>query len=221
MSFLNRLFGRRSEPRNDSQQRATLRRPSGFAKGAPSSGQLTDERAVERYRYLLRTAPPEAIEQAHAEAFAQLTPEQRRLVLADLSKDLPPAERTDRDDPQSLARVATRAEMRRPGTLERSFGGMTPGGMGIGLGGLMTGSFLSSIAGVVVGTAIADAIFNDGDEAAQGDQGTDAADAGETADGGQGTDAADASYDSGDAGYDIAGDDSGGDFGGDFGGGEF
>ena len=34
----------------------------------------TDEQAIARYRYLLRTAPPEAIEQAHAEAFAQLTP---------------------------------------------------------------------------------------------------------------------------------------------------
>src|SRR3712207_7066023 len=45
----------------------------------------TDEQAVERYRYLLRTAPPGAIEQAHAEAFAQLTPAQRRLVLEGLN----------------------------------------------------------------------------------------------------------------------------------------
>jgi hypothetical protein len=28
------------------------------------------------------------------------------------------------DDPQSLARLATRAEVRRPGTMERTFGGM-------------------------------------------------------------------------------------------------
>jgi len=40
---------------------------------------------------------------------------------------------------------------------------MNPGGMGMGLGGLMAGSFLSSIAGVVIGTAVADAILNDGD----------------------------------------------------------
>ncbi|MEA2524970.1 MAG: hypothetical protein QOF73_2197 [Thermomicrobiales bacterium] len=216
MSFLDRLLGRRPEPRNDWQRRATPRRPTGFAGGTPSSGQLTDEQAVERYRYLLSTAPPEAIEQAHAEAFAQLTPEQRRLVLEGLSRELPPQERAGSDDPRSLARMATRAEMRRPGTLERTFGGMNPGGMGIGLGGLMAGSFLSSIAGVVIGTAIADAMFNDGGD----DQGN--ADGSEATDGDQGADTADAGYDSGDGGYDTGGDFGGGDFGGgDFGGGEF
>jgi hypothetical protein len=219
MSFLDRLLGRRPERRDDSQRRASPRLPSGFADGTQLSGQLTDEQAVERYRYLLRTAPPEAIEQAHAEGFAQLTPEQRRLVLDGLSRELPSQERTDRDDPQSLARMATRAELRRPGTLERTFGGMNAGGMGIGLGGLVAGSFLSCIAGVVIGTAIADAIFDDGGS----DQGNDQDNAGgsEAAEGDQGTDAADAGYDSGDTGFDAAGDVGGGDFGGDFGGGDF
>ena len=41
----------------------------------------TDEQAIARYRYRLKTAPPETIEQAHAEAFAQLTPEQRQQLL--------------------------------------------------------------------------------------------------------------------------------------------
>src|SRR5215217_5242918 len=150
MSILDRLFARLSGRPNYPQQQITLRPPSTLTAGTSSSGQLTDEQAVERYRYLLRTAPTEAIEQAHAEAFAQLTSEQRRLVLEGLSTDLPPQERADRDDPQSLARMATRAELRRPGTLERTFGGM-----GIGLGGLVAGSFLSSIAGVVIGTAVA------------------------------------------------------------------
>ena len=36
------------------------------------AGSTADEQAIARYRYLLRTAPPEAIEQAHAEAFARL-----------------------------------------------------------------------------------------------------------------------------------------------------
>ena len=40
------------------------------ARSRPRSRDLTpDEQAVERYRYLLRTAPPETIEEAHAEAF--------------------------------------------------------------------------------------------------------------------------------------------------------
>jgi hypothetical protein len=213
MSFLDRLLGRRPEPHNDSRQ-SPARRPSDFAGATPPSGQLSDEQALERYRYLLRTAPPEAIEQAHAEAFTQLTPEQRQMVLQGLSRELPPEERMDRDDPQSLARAATRAELRRPGTLERTFGGMSPGG--IGLGGFMAGNFLSTIAGFVIGSAIADAIFNDS-ENGQGDQ--DSADA---SDSGQDADAGASDFDSGDGGYDSGGDFGGGGFGGgDFGGGDF
>ena len=118
-----------------------------------------DEAAVERYRYMLRTAPPETIEQAHAEAFAKLTPEQRRKVLADVSAELPPAERATSDDPRSLARMATRAEMRSPGTMERALGGGRGGGMG--MGGMLAGSLLAGVAGAFIGTAIADAFFDD------------------------------------------------------------
>jgi hypothetical protein len=210
MSIFDQLFGRQPEPRNDSTLRVAPHQ-SGVAEASP------DKQAIERYRYLLRTASPEAIEQAHAEAFAQLTTEQRRLVLEGLSSDQPPQERTDRDDPQSLARLATRAELRRPGTLERTFGGMNAGGTGIGLGGFLAFDFLSTIAGVVIGSAIADSIFNDGGY----DQGsTEDSSAGTD---GQSADAADTGSDSGDAGYDSGdvGLDAGGDFGGDFGGGEF
>ena len=103
---------------------ATQGHTPGYAapRGAGAPGRQSkdpDEAAVERYRYMLRTAPPETIEQAHAEAFAKLTPEQRRKVLADVSAELPPGERATSDDPRSLARMATRAEMRNPGTLER------------------------------------------------------------------------------------------------------
>lgn len=211
MSFLDRLLGRTP---NEPQPRGP--RPGMSAR----SGMSDDEQAVERYRYLLRTAPPDTIEQAHAEAFAQLTPEQRRLVLEGLTAELPVNERTDRDDPQSLARMATRAEMRRPGTLERNFGGMNQGG-GIGMGGLMAGSFLSTIAGVVIGTAVADAIFNDGSD----DQGNSDGSEGDSAQGDQGTDSGDSgdTGNTGDAGgVGDSGDFGGGDFGGgDFGGGEF
>ena len=98
-----------------------------------SGQQLPDEQAVARYRYLLRTAPPEQIEQAHAEAFAQLTTDQRQQVLAQLAAAVPAGERPRTDDPETLARVATRAEMRQPGTLERALGGYGPGyGAGTG-----------------------------------------------------------------------------------------
>src|SRR5690349_9832045 len=50
--------------------------------GAPPAPRtLTDEQAIARYRYMLRTAPPEVMEQAHEEAFARLTPQQRAMVL--------------------------------------------------------------------------------------------------------------------------------------------
>jgi hypothetical protein len=152
--------------------------------------QLTDEQAIERYRYLLATAPPEDVERAHEEAFARLTPEQRRTVLNRLSEFVPPTE-VSGDDPASLARTATRAELRQPGTMERAFGG---GWNGPGLGSF----FLSSLAGAFIGSAIADSFF--------GDPGADTAGA---ADSGQAADTGDA----GDGG-DFGGE---GDFGGDLG----
>src|ERR687895_392698 len=151
MGIFDRLLGR--EPAND---------PDRGAGGAQAARPMSeDERAIERYRYLLRTAPPEQIEQAHAEAFEQLTPEQRRQVLEGLAREVPDEAASASDDPQSLARLATRAEMRRPGTLERAWGGM---GGGYGGGGGMPGFgtfFLASLAGTVVGSAIAQSFFAD------------------------------------------------------------
>jgi hypothetical protein len=156
------------------------------ARGSEAADLPTDdERALARYRYLLNTAPPEAIEQAHAEAFAQLTPEQRRLVLTRLAENVPAAERAQLEQagatPQSLARVATRTEMRQPGALERIFGGRGAGA-GVGFGGMLAGSLLGSIAGTVLGSAIAHEFFaNDahagGDSALQEQDGSGFADA--------------------------------------------
>lgn len=209
-----------------------------------------DQVAIERYRYLLRTAPPETIEQAHADAFAQLTPEQRREVLEALARETPPAEQARGDDPASLARMATRAELRQPGTLERAFGSI--GGRGAG-GGFMGGGiglggfFLSTLAASFIGTAVAQSFFADHGSYGEGfgagyDQG--AADGGPDASGvgteGQGaTDTAGGDFGGGpsgggewggadpglESGTDLGtGDIGGGDLGmdlGDFGGGDF
>jgi hypothetical protein len=187
MGFLDRLLGRSS-----ASESRPLRRASVSSLGAP--GELTDEQALERYRYLVRTAPPEAIEQAHEEAFAKLTPEQRGMALRELSAAVPEHERTGGDDPRSLARMATRAETSRPGTVERAFGG------GGGMGGTLLGSFAAAFAGSLV----AQSLFSEfgGEEAgAQGDGGEEG--------------------DAGDAGGDTGGDFGGGDFGGgDVGGGD-
>lgn len=135
---IGRWFGGRDEP--------------GRQQGEP----LTDEQAIERYRYMLRTASPETIEQAHAEAFAQLDDRQRRMMLEQLRQARPERERApaSTDDPQTLARLATRAELRRPGTMERLFGGTGAMG-GPGFGGLMAGTFLGSLAGTVIGSMVA------------------------------------------------------------------
>ena len=45
----------------------------GFFSRSDDRRHLTDEQAVERYRYMLRTAPPDTIEQAHEEAFSRLS----------------------------------------------------------------------------------------------------------------------------------------------------
>lgn len=229
MDFLRRILDGDAEPEQRQQPPKRQVRSAPPRSGSPQ--QLTDEQAVERYRYLLQTAPPDTIEQAHAEAFARLTPEQRQMVLQELSQDLSEHERAagvqQGDDPRSLARMATRAEMRQPGTLERRFGGMT--GPGMGVGGLMAGSFLSSFAGIFIGSAIAQQFFDDGGSG-DGDQGSDGADASgdSSGDGDAGGDSGDAGADAGsgdfgaaDSGGGFGGDVGGGDFGGDFGGGDF
>ncbi|MCW2700190.1 MAG: hypothetical protein JWQ45_1725 [Blastococcus sp.] len=234
MGLLDRLFGRRSQAH---EQYA----PSTEHRGRPEN--LPDEQAVARYRYLLRTAPPEQIEQAHAEAFAQLTADQRQQVLAQLAAVVPAGERPRTDDPQTLARVATRAEVRQPGTLERALGGYGPGygagsgsgygrgggydggygggrGGGMGMGSMIVGSLLGTIGGLVIGTAVADALFDTG----MGDGGLFGGDGGGDGgggDGGGGDGGGDQNMADG-GGY---GGDPGGDFGGgvqdDFGGGDF
>ena len=182
----------------------------------------TDEQAVARYRYMLATAPPEEIERAHEEAFARLTPEQRRQALQALAQHVPESE-VRGDDPASLARTATRAEMRQPGTIERAWGG--PAGAGSGLGSM----FLTMMAGSFIGTAIAQSFFDNdrGYDNSPSDPGqtdaTDSADAGDAsggADDGGATDPGAADFGN-DGGWADAGDMGGGYMGGgDFGGGD-
>jgi hypothetical protein len=168
-----------------------------------------DQRAIDRYRYMVSTAPPEDVEKAHEEAFARLSPEQRRQVLEQLSQHVPPSEIRG-DDPKSLARTATRAEMRDPGVLERTWSGP-------GLGSI----FFATLAGSFIGSAIAQQFFfNDAAGAESGDSGGDGGDGGDAAGADStGESGYDGGSDSGDFGGDTAGDFGGGDFGGgDFGG---
>lgn len=175
MGFLDRLFGGADDTA-----------PAAPRREAPTD----DERAIERYRYLLRTAPPETIEAVHREAFAKLTEEQRAVVYEELSKGAGTGERPLSSEPATLARAATRAEMRQPGTLENSFS--NPAYRGPGFGSMIASSLIGTVAGYVIGSALVSAFL--------------------PWDGGGSADAA-----SGDAGADASGDFGGGDFGGDFG----
>jgi hypothetical protein len=174
--------------------------------------QMTDEQALARYRYMLSTAPPDQVERAHEEAFARLTPEQRRQALQALAQYVPPEEIRG-DDPASLARTATRAEVRQPGTIERAWGG---GGMGGGAGFGLGSFFLTTLAASFIGTAIAQSFFDSAPVDAASDGSAEGAEGEATADGGMGGEGGDA------GGGDFGGFGSGGDFGGgDFGGGDF
>lgn len=176
MGFLDRLFG----TEQDGTPAPARHRP-------PNE----DERAIERYRYLLQTAPPETIEQVHAEAFAQLSESQRAQVYEELSRGSGTGERPLSSEPATLARAATRKEMREPGSLERSLTGPSFGSM-------VGGTLLGTVAGYVIGSALVSAFLPwDGGSSteATGDSGDASADAGAESDFG------------------------GGDFGGDFDGG--
>ncbi len=238
MGFLDKLLGR--APRQPYQQDYQPDYQQGYQPGyAPATGPqdsttgatAQDRAAIARYRYLLRTAPPEQIEEAHAQAFAQLSPTQRQQILQEMTQTLPASEQPQSADPRQMARAATRAEMQRPGYLQSTFGGRGyGGGMGGGMMGAFGGSLLGTIAGVVIGTTVADAMLGgfDGspeqqDVAAGGDGSVDAsgAEAGDASGAGSGDSGAVAGGDpsGGDASF---GDFGGGDFGGgDFGGGDF
>ena len=147
MGFLDKLFGS-----NES---------------APRQARPFDEQALDRYRYMMETAPPDAIERVHEEAFAKLTPEQRITLIERLKATLPPYEAnaaaSDPNDTRSLARTATRAELRQPGTVERVM--REPGGSMFG-GGLLSG-FLGGFMGSMLANQLFAAFDSGGFGAAQ------------------------------------------------------
>jgi hypothetical protein len=203
MGFFDRLFGAgQREPEPVRQQ--YVPRPQ---------GRSDDEIAVERYRYLLRTAPPEAIEQAHEEAFSRLTPEQRRLLFQQLSADAAPGDAPRGDDPHSLAQSATRSELRQPGTMERTMTGPSFGSM-------VGSSLLGTVAGYFIATSLMGAFMPDMSGGEGGEAGGGGGEAGGDGDAGADYSADAGASDFGGSGGDFGGGDFGGS-GGDFGGGDF
>jgi len=226
MGFLDRLFG------SDSPDRSAPPVPQNSRNGQPAYGpapgrlgneppQSEDELAIERYRYLLRTAPPETIEQVHAEAFSKLSEPQRQQVLAELSAGLSPFEQPRSSNPQDLARAATRAEYMNPGFMERTLGSQAgPGGrQGPSMGSMIGSSILGTVVGYVIGSALVSAFMAPAfADQGSGDGSGESGDSGSES--GAGTEAAGADAGAGDTGWGDAGaGDMGGfgDLGGDFG----
>ena len=108
MGFFDRLFGTNTDDSDQQRQHDQRQQP------AARDSRSEDEIAVERYRYLLRTAPPETIESVHLEAFSKLTPEQRELLFTELSKNAPQGDAPRSSDAAALATSATRSELRQP-----------------------------------------------------------------------------------------------------------
>lgn len=136
---------------------------------APSAA---DARALERYRDLLRSAPPEWVEQAHAQAIAQLTPEQAQLLLRQVGDMLPPHERAlagpANATPQGIARLIRRAELQRPGVAERILCSLAAAfrAGGAGPGGVLGAALLGGVTGAVIGGTLAQSPLGDAGAAA-------------------------------------------------------
>ncbi|MEO5535419.1 MAG: hypothetical protein ABIR17_09855 [Pseudolysinimonas sp.] len=145
MGFLDRLFGTQQDDVSVAPRRRSV---------------TDDERVVQRYRYLLRTAPSETIEQVHAQAFGNLSDTQRAQIYEELSRGTGTGERPLSSEPATLARAASRAESRIPGSLERILAGptfSTSTGSSTGTG--VVSPLLVEVAEYVVGSALVSAFL--------------------------------------------------------------
>ena len=78
-------------------------------------GTDAEDPVVRQYRFLLRTAPSDALEAAHAEALPTLEPHTRAAVLAAVQERLVAGLRLGPDDITRLAHLVTLGERRAPG----------------------------------------------------------------------------------------------------------
>ncbi|MFJ7289130.1 cation-transporting ATPase [Curtobacterium sp. NPDC098951] len=146
------------------------RSPQGHVPSAqpaqPQRGQVDpDQVAIAKYDYLLRTAPPEQLEQVHHDAFARLTPGQRQQIRDRLNSELPPHEHLRDDSAGGMARAMTRGEVARPGLVRRVLGGAGSAGRGrggafaggaaVGAGAMALGGLGAAVAGGAVLSAAA------------------------------------------------------------------
>ncbi len=86
-----------------------------FGRRPPKSETKHDEDPVVRqYRFLLRKAPPDAVEVAHIEALTQSGEEERRAVLSAVQRGLVAGDRLQPSDVQQIAHLIVLGERRTP-----------------------------------------------------------------------------------------------------------
>lgn len=146
--------GQHTQAQQPSGQHSWAQQPYGRQRGPVDA----DKVAIAKYDHLLRTAPPERLEQVHHDAFARLTPAQRQEVRNRLNSHLPPNEHLRDDSAAGLARAATRSEVQRPGIMRRVLGGRGgafAGGAAVGAGAMALGGIGAAVAGAAVMSAAA------------------------------------------------------------------
>ncbi|MCT9621597.1 cation-transporting ATPase [Curtobacterium sp. C2H10] len=172
-SAADKLTGhdRNQQAQHGQQQPYGQQHPYGQAPGQQQHGQRqhgsadSDQVAIAKYDYLLRTAPPEQLEQVHHDAFARLTPAQRQQIRNRLNSELPPHEHLRDDSAGGMARAMTRGEVARPGLVRRVLGGggsagrgrggAFAGGAAVGAGAMALGGLGAAVAGGAVLSAAA------------------------------------------------------------------
>ena len=88
---------------------------------ANQEGPPAEDPVVRQYRYLLRTAPADALEAAHVEALNALEPPDRAVVLSTVQTVLVAGLRLGPNDTAALAHLISTGERRVPGALLTSY----------------------------------------------------------------------------------------------------
>jgi hypothetical protein len=86
----------------------------------PQPSDRSEDQAVRQYRYLLRTAPQDALEAAHVDALSAIGPQHRETVLRTVQAELVAGAHLHADDVRPLAHLMTLGERRSPGVLTSS-----------------------------------------------------------------------------------------------------
>ncbi len=85
-----------------------------------SPGDRVEDPVVRQYRFLLRTAPLDALEAAHVEALTPMAPEVRAAVLTGVQEGFVAGGRLGPDDVRAVSRLLARGERRTPGGFLRA-----------------------------------------------------------------------------------------------------